>query len=138
MARSPLQALLDDGRTLAQLEERRAGLERDRDRLDADLAKLEGQVREATEALGRSLERFTEVVRKSGDPRAASRQALAAGKLPQRILAHMRANPKRMVSAPELASVLEVADVQQVRTALARMAKKALIRRTGIKGEYTM
>ena len=50
----------------------------------------------------------------------------------------MKRFPSRIYTAPELRTDLGIGDVQQVRTALARLAGKGLVRRTGVKGEFTI
>jgi hypothetical protein len=129
--RSPLDSLLADVRALAQLE-------RQRTQLDVELARLERAIDEARDGVDGSVQRLSEVIKKDGDPRAAVGGALAADKLPQRILVYMQDHPGGLFTAPELARELEIEDLQQIRTTLARLAKKGLIRRTGVKGEYVL
>jgi diketogulonate reductase-like aldo/keto reductase len=50
----------------------------------------------------------------------------------------MRASPARIHTAAELQVALAVRDIQQVRTALARLVDKGLVRRMGVKGEFTI
>ena len=50
----------------------------------------------------------------------------------------MRAEPDRLFTAAWLQEELGVEDVQQVRTALARLVAKGLVRRTDVKGEFTI
>jgi hypothetical protein len=63
---------------------------------------------------------------------------LAKDKLPYRVLREIQPDPTRTYTAPELAAKLKVADVQKVRTALARLVDKGYVRRAGAKGQYTI
>jgi len=50
----------------------------------------------------------------------------------------MQQAPVQIFTAAELKAELEVSDIQQVRTALERLAGKGLVRRTNAKGEFTI
>jgi len=137
MHRTARQALIDAAGALAALERERTALRREHARLDAKLAKLDVKIAEAARRVDACFARLKSVAAGNGDPAAAT-GPLAPGKLPHRLLEHMRAHPERLATAPELARDLAVGDVQQVRTALARLEKKRLIRRTDVKGVYAV
>ena len=63
---------------------------------------------------------------------------LAKDKLPYRVVREIQCDPTRNYTASELAAKLKVADVQKVRTALARLVEKGYVRRAGAKGQYTI
>ena len=50
----------------------------------------------------------------------------------------MQREPTRIYTAGEIAETLGVADVQQIRTALARLVVKGLARRLGARGDFTL
>jgi hypothetical protein len=116
----------------------------------ADLRREQRRTEESIAALERKLEvaereyhlLYERLVAGAGSgaastPRSAS-GGLAAGKLPDRVLRHMQADPTRIHTAAELAASLSVGDVQTVRTVLARLVAKGLVRRAGGKGQFTI
>jgi hypothetical protein len=126
------------GRVYVQRREL-AALKAQRAELDKRVEKAESKLAEAEQALASTLESVARRGRGRGHARDTNvDQVLTPGKLPHRILSVMKRDASRFYSAAELGSDLGIRDVQQVRTALARLVDKGLIRRTGVKGEFTL
>ena len=135
--RSSRKALVDEAGKLYVLRQELLALRRERDALEARIARQERRVAEAEKAVDASLARATTRAAGSTDG-AAPADALTPGKLPYRVLSLMRRDPTRIYSAAEIASALSEKDVQQVRTALARLVRKSAVRRAGPSGAFTL
>jgi Fic family protein len=138
--KGPRRAVLDDAGRAWTLSRRLAELREERDRLDQKIRRLEREEAEATSRFDASYQRALDT---AGSDRNAfedgqAERSLSAGKLPHRVLMQMRAEPDRLYTAASLQHKLGVEDVQQVRTALARLVAKGLIRRTDVKGEFAI
>jgi hypothetical protein len=136
--KSARKALLDEAGLLYGLQKELASLQAERSKLDDRIRQVE---RRLAEAKTRYDARYDQLVATAGTPTPATQQdeqPLTPGKLPHRVLAHMRASPARIHTAAELQVALAVRDIQQVRTALARLVDKGLVRRMGVKGEFTI
>jgi Fic family protein len=138
VATDPRRALVDEAGKLYVLREELRSLRKQRDTVDAQIRRLELRVEAAKAAVESHLEK-TASRRRGAHPDAASEQSpLTPGKLPHRVLAHMQREPTRIYTAGEIAETLGVADVQQIRTALARLVVKGLARRLGARGDFTL
>jgi hypothetical protein len=132
----PHRALVDEAGKLYVLRRELRALKKRRDEIEATIRRLERQVAEADAAVASKLARA-----KAGRGRGiqlAGASPLTPGKLPHRVLAHMMREPTRIYSAGEIRASLGVPDVQQVRTALARLVDKGHVRRLGERGEFTL
>jgi len=138
--RSSRKALVDEAGKLYVLRQELAALRRQRDDLEARIARQEKRVAEAERAVDATLARATTrgSGNAAGDGDATAGEALTPGKLPHRVVAFMRRDPTRIYSATEIAAALSAKDVQQVRTALARLIDKGLARRAGAHGAFTL
>ena len=137
--RSSRKALVDEAGKLYVLRQELLALRRERDVLEARIARQERRVAEAEKAVDASLARATTRAAAAGSTDgAAPADALTPGKLPYRVLSLMRRDPTRIYSAAEIASALSEKDVQQVRTALARLVRKSAVRRAGPSGAFTL
>ena len=140
MRKSPRRAVLDDAGRAYALGRELDELEVERRRLDDRIRSLEQKLAEAMGKFETSFEKAVE----SGDDghagadAATADQAITPGKLPHRVLTRMRSEPEGIFTAALLQTELEIDDIQQVRTALARLAAKRLVRRTDVKGEFTI
>ena len=136
MKKSPERALLDDAGRLHALRQELAGLRAERESLEERIRQVErkeGEARRTFESTVAAL-----VKRPRGGETSDADLAVAPGKLPHRVLSRIQRMPSRIHTAAELAEDLGVKDVQQVRTALARLLSKGLIRRVGnAKGQFT-
>lgn len=137
MKKSLRRALIEQAGQLYTLERELALLRRQRGELDERIAKLERTLASSRGSVDRLLERATSGPGVAVEGEEAE-QVLTPGKLPQRVLAMMKSDPARIHAAADLAAALEIADVQQVRTALARLVQKGLVRRAGSKGQFTL
>jgi len=138
VATDPRRALVDEAGKLYVLRQELRALRKQRDTVDAQIRRLEMQVESAKAAVESHLAK-TESRRRGAHSAAATEQSpLTPGKLPHRVLAHMQREPTRIYTAGEIAETLKVADVQQVRTALARLVVKGLARRLGARGDFTL
>lgn len=141
MKKTLRRTLLDDAGRLYLLKKNLDDLRRERDSLDARIARATAKVAEAQQVFDSVYER----VAGSGgngslavDAPGHAAESLAPGKLPRKVWERMQQAPSRIFTAAELKAELEVRDIQQVRTALARLAGKGLVRRTNAKGEFTI
>ena len=140
MRKSPRRAVLDDAGRLYLLKQELARARAERERLDEQIGRLEARVLEAEGKFGSS---FDQAVRHAVPGSAtveepAPEPAITPGKLPHRILSRRQTAPSGIYTAAALSTELGVDDIQQVRTALARLVSKGLVRRTDIKGEFTI
>jgi len=140
MRKSPRRAVLDDAGRAHALGHELEELQAERRRLDERIRTAEQKLAEATRKFDASLEKAVELGRGGppGADAAGADQSVTPGKLPDRVLTRMRREPERIFTASALQAELEVEDIQQVRTALARLAAKHLVRRTDVKGEFTI
>lgn len=140
MRKSPRRAVLDDAGRAHALGQELEELQAERRRLDERIRTAEQKLAEATRKFDASLEKAVELGRGGplGADAAGADQSVTPGKLPDRVLTRMRREPERIFTASALQAELEVEDIQQVRTALARLAAKHLVRRTDVKGEFTI
>jgi hypothetical protein len=137
MQKGARSALFRDAGRLHVMREELASLKSERDKLDQRVRVLERRIAEADAALTAMLERIT----KRGARALAADEddfPITRGKLPHRVLSHMRRDPARLYTAAELSADLSIKDVQQVRTALARLVNKGLVRRSGVKGQFVV
>ena len=111
-------------------------LQNQRDQLDQRIRHLERKLKDAEEAFDATWERVGKRGRNGDSPEAD--EPLTPGKLPHRVLSLMQRDGSRLYAAADLASDLRIRDVQQVRTALARLVSKGLVRRAGVKGQFTI
>ena len=135
MQKSVRSALFRDAGRLYVMREELAGVRAERDKLEQRIRQLERRIAEADTALASMFER----IMKRGSPALALEDddfPIARGKLPHRVLSHMKRDPLRLYTAAELSADLSIRDVQQVRTALARLVNKGLVRRSGVKGQF--
>ncbi|TFH20035.1 MAG: hypothetical protein E4H03_12895 [Myxococcales bacterium] len=140
MRKSPRRAVLDDAGRACALGRELDELEAERRRLDDRIRSLEQRLAEAMRKFETSFEKAVEQGSDghTGGEAATADQAVTPGKLPHRVLTRMRSEPERLFTAALLQAELDIDDVQQVRTALARLAAKRLVRRTDVKGEFTI
>jgi hypothetical protein len=132
------RTVLEEAGRIAVLKKELAAKQTERDKLDQDVKQIEGNLARAVEAFDATwgkLEQASESHGRNGD---GGEDPLTPGKLPHRVLVHMRHNPTAFHTAAAIAGDLKIRDVQQVRTALARLVSKGLIRRAGIKGEFSI
>ena len=109
-----------------------------RDKLDQEIEQLQRKLTQAEEAFDAT---WTALAKSADGSRAngsAEDDPLTPGKLPHRVLLHMRHDSSHLYTASEIATDLKIRDVQQVRTALARLVGKGLVRRAGMRGEFTI
>jgi hypothetical protein len=137
MPTDPRRALVDEAGKLYVLRQELRALRKQRDTVDAQIKRLELQVESAKTAVESRLERAASP-RRNVEPGAAEQSPLTPGKLPHRVLAHMQREPTRIYTASEIAATLGVQDVQQIRTALARLVDKGHARRLGARGDFTL
>ena len=131
MRKSPRRAVLDDAGRAHALGQELEELQAERRRLDERIRTVEQKLAEATRKFDASLEKAVEVGRggpPGADAAGGADQSVTPGKLPDRVLTRMRREPERIFTASALQAELEVDDIQQVRTALARLAAKQLVR----------
>ena len=134
----PHRALVDEAGKLYVLRKELRALRKRREEIDATIRRLERQVAETKAAVDSKLER-AKVVRGRGIAiNGSGASPLTPGKLPHRVLAHMLREPTRIYSASEIRESLGIPDVQQVRTALARLVDKGHVQRLGDRGEFTL
>ena len=141
MKKSPRRAVLDDAGRLYSLKKELDDLRKERGALEDRIGRHEAYVAEAQETFDASYERaLAQSANGSAgaDSQAPVTETLLPGKLPQRVLERMQTDPSQIFTAPELTLDLGISDVQQVRTALARLVGKGLVRKTGVKGEFTL
>jgi hypothetical protein len=135
--RTPRNALLNEAGRLYAMREQLVGLRAQRDQLEQSIRQLERKIAEAETAFDSTFERLVKAGRKTALA-ADGETPVMTGKLPHRVLSQMKRDPSRLYTAAELSSDLSIRDVQQVRTALARLVRKGLVRRSGLKGEFTI
>jgi len=137
MKKSPERALLDDAGRLHQVRQDLQALRAERDAIDERIRQLERKESDARKAFEATVAGIVKRPRNGGEGLGAD-LAVAPGKLPHRVWSRMQKTPTRIHTAAELAEDLGVRDVQQIRTALARLLSKGLIRRAGAKGQFTI
>lgn len=140
MRKGPRRAVFDDAGRAYELARELERLQAERRRLDDRIRALEQKLGEARRRFEASFEKAVELAGsgRSGLDADSAEQTVTPGKLPYRVLARMRSEPQRLFTAASLQADLGVDDIQQVRTALARLAGKGLVRRTDVKGEFTI
>jgi hypothetical protein len=135
MKKSPERALLDDAGKLYVVRQELAAARAERERIEERIRQLERREGEARRAYDATV---GSIVKRPRAGEALDDLAVAPGKLPHRVLSRMQRMPQSIHTAAELASDLGIKDVQQVRTALARLLAKGLVRRVGnTKGQFT-
>ena len=120
------------------MREELAALKAQRDQLEQRIRQLERKIADADTAFDSTFERLVKVGRGKDGLGGNDDAPVMSGKLPHRVLSLMKRDPSRLYTAAELSADLSIRDVQQVRTALARLVRKGLVRRSGIKGEFTI
>lgn len=138
MKRTPRSALVHEAGRLYMMRQELAALRGQRDQLDQRIRQLERKIAEADEALDATFERLAKLGRGAGLTVGNGETPVTPGKLPHRVFSLMKRDPSRLYTAAEISADLSVRDVQQVRTALARLVRKGLVRRSGVKGEFTI
>jgi len=141
MKKTARRGLVDDAGRLYVLRKQLAELVRERQTLDDRIARLEGQVEEAESEFDVAYDRIVAGGLDGGATAEGATEAedfLTPGKLPHRVYECMKRAPSRIYTAADLTTDLDIDDVQHVRTALARLVGKGLVRRTGVKGEFTI
>lgn len=139
MKKTPRRILIETAGRLHALEEELAALKKQR-------AQLEERIEQQERKLAAAASAFDAVYARAGSGRSGSvadadkgaDEVLTPGKLPHRVLERIKRDPTKIFTAADLAAELTIRDVQQVRTALARLVSKGLIRRAGAKGEFTI
>ena len=138
MKKSARDALLGDAGRLYGMRQELRDLQNKRDELDQRIRLLERKVTDAEEAFDSTWERVVKSGRGRNGNSGETDEALTPGKLPHRILSLIERDRSRLYTAADLAGELRIRDVQQVRTALARLVSKNLVRRAGVKGQFTI
>ena len=138
MKRTPRSALLHEAGRLYVMREELAALKAQRDQLEQRIRQLERKIADAETAFDSTFERLVKVGGGKDGLGGNDDAPVMSGKLPHRVLSLMKRDPSRLYTAAELSADLSIRDVQQVRTALARLVRKGLVRRSGIKGEFTI
>jgi len=138
MKKTPRRVLIEIAGRLHSLEQELSALKKERSRLDERILQQERKLAAAASAFDAIYPRGGSVSGCGGDSEGSADETLTPGKLPHRVLAQIKRDPTRIYSAADLAAELTIRDVQQVRTALARLLSKGLIRRAGAKGEFTI
>jgi hypothetical protein len=131
-------ALISEAGRLYVMREKLAALKNERDQLEQQIRQLERKVTEAEQALNATFERLGASGRSRPTAADTDDSPVMTGKLPHRVLSLMKRDPSRLYTAAEISEDLSIRDVQQVRTALARLVGKGLVRRSGVKGEFTV
>jgi hypothetical protein len=132
------KTVVEEAGRVVVLKKELAAKQAQRDKLDQEIQQLErklGQAEEAFDATWAALARSSAGIGSDG---AGQEEPLTPGKLPHRVLLHMRHDSSHLYTASDIAADLKIRDVQQVRTALARLVGKGLVRRAGMKGEFTI
>jgi hypothetical protein len=132
----PHRALVDEAGKLYVLQKELGALRKQRDEIDTTIRRLERQIVDAKAAVAAKLERASS--RRGAHVEVKIENALMPGKLPHRVLAHMQREPTRIYLASEIRESLAIPDVQQIRTALARLVDKGLVQRLEGRGEFTL
>ena len=136
MRKTPERALLDDAGRLYALRQELAALKAEHESLAERIKQVERKENDARRAFEATVASL--VKRPRGSEASEADLAVTRGKLPHRVLSRMQKMPTSIHTAAELAEDLGIKDVQQVRTALARLLSKGLIRRVGnTKGQFT-
>jgi hypothetical protein len=132
------RAVLEEAGRVAALRKDLAAKQGERDKLEQEIKLIERNLARAVEAFDATWDKLGQ----PGDGRARNgsdgEDPLTPGKLPHRVLIHMRHDPTAFHTAAAIAGDLKIRDVQQVRTALARLVSKGLVRRAGVKGEFSL
>jgi len=138
MSRTPRSALLHEAGRLYVMREELAALKTQRDQIDQRVRHLERRISDGEQAFDSTFERLVKLGRNAGTGAGSDDIPVTPGKLPHRVLSLMKRDPSRLYTAAEISIDLSIRDVQQVRTALARLVRKGLVRRSGVKGEFTI
>ncbi len=138
MKKSARRAVFDDAGQLYLLQRELATLQAERDGLEERIRQVERKLAEAKLRFDASYDQVIALGSSRDAAVSETEQTVTPGKLPHRVLTHMRQNPAHIYTASELQTALGIRDVQQVRTALARLVDKGLVRRMGVKGEFTI
>jgi hypothetical protein len=141
MKKTARRILIESAGRLHALELELAALKRQRSQLDERIQQQERKLAAAQGAFDAVYARAGKAGDRGGaadDPAAGTDEVLTPGKLPHRVLERIKHDPTKIYSAADIAAELTIRDVQQVRTALARLVSKGLIRRAGAKGEFTI
>lgn len=138
MRKTPRRAVIDSAGQLYTLERELAEMRKQREALDEAIGRQERKIAAAEASFDATLEKTK---RGSGAGESSDgnpADVLTPGKLPQRVLAHIERQPGKIHTAADLSDALAVRDVQKIRTALARLVQKGLLRRAGSQGEFTL
>jgi len=138
MKKSLRRTLLDDAGRLRELKVRLEKLEEARRHLNSKITSAERELADAERRFETAYDQVARLGERTEAAAEAQANTLTRGKLPYRVLDRMRRDSTRTFTAGELASELGIRDVQQVRTALARLVDRGLVRRTDVKGEFTI
>jgi hypothetical protein len=140
MKKTPRRVLLEHAGRLYGLQQELIALKKQRAQLDERIQSHERKLAAAETAFDAIYARAGKTGSRGygGDAETVADEPLTPGKLPHRVLERIQRDPTKIYTAANLATELTIRDVQQVRTALARLVGKGLIRRAGAKGEFTI
>jgi len=141
MKKTPRRVLIETAGRLHSLEQELAAMRKQRSQLDQRIEQQERKLAAAASAFDAVYARAAKSGGRGGagaDSEAGADEVLTPGKLPHRVLERIKRDPAKIYTAADLAAELTIRDVQQVRTALARLVSKGLVRRAGTKGEFTI
>jgi len=140
MKKPARRSLIETAGRLYALQQELAAMKKQRAQLDERIHQQERKLAAAESAFDVVYTRAGKAGSRGfeGDADAIADEPLTPGKLPHRVLQRIQRDPAKIYSAAGLAAELTIRDVQQVRTALARLVSKGLIRRAGAKGEFTI
>lgn len=138
MKKTPRRTLIETAGRLHALEQELVALRKQRSQLDERIQHHERKLAAAASAFDSVYARAGARAGSAADPETGADEVLTPGKLPHRVLERIKRDPTKIYTAADLAAELTIRDVQQVRTALARLVRKGLVRRAGTKGEFTI
>ena len=138
MKKPPRRTLIETAGRLHALEQELVALRKQRSQLDERIQQHERKLAAAASAFDTVYARAGARGGSAADSETSADEVLTPGKLPHRVLERIKRDPTKIYTAADLAAELTIRDVQQVRTALARLVSKGLIRRAGTKGEFTI
>ena len=138
MNKAAQRLLLDGAGRLFVLRQELASLRIEQARIEDRIKRVEQKMKDAESAFESIYERAVTHRAGHGASEANGADEVTPGKLPHRVLLRMRQAPAQIYTAAELRDELRVRDIQQIRTALARLVAKGLVRRIGPKGQFTV
>lgn len=138
MKKTPRRTFIETAGRLHALEQELVALRKQRSQLDERIQQHERKLAAAASAFDAVYARAGARGGSAADSETGADEILTPGKLPHRVLERIKRDPTKIYTAADLAAELTIRDIQQVRTALARLVSKGLIRRAGTKGEFTI